>query len=467
MLLGQYTGYSFTDTKKRGDSAYRWQGQTDAMGNPLDPFVDIESDKITFKTVKSDENSDQLSYELQVVGVMLEDYKKGYITSQGVLMDLDLVKKLEKEYMRANGIKDANYGKQGYSELYVKVDDVDNVEAVEAAIKEYGYETYSMSSERKNMQEQSQMIQLILGGLGAVSLFVAALSIANTMTMAIYERTREIGVMKVLGCKLSKIREMFLLEAGMIGFVGGPDRHRGELSALLCAQLLRPDASDSGDDAADVRLQDVGDPGLAGAARAPLLDRDRGGVRHHAGKPRGQDLGAGGHPARVIPPRALFRTDPALDVGCRPDSARGGGCQGGRGRCDAGNSFGKPRISGAFCVAGTQNKGAVCAAIFWREQKNKKRRAPPAPFPHKGGTGAGALFSSHDFSLLERGKWPTVGGKCRSYLSRPREKAAVSGSQPPAAGPARRPARGSRSHRAAPVPRPAARRSRRRSGRSP
>ena len=65
------------------------------------------------------------------------------------------------------------------------------------------------------------MIQLILGGLGAVSLFVAALSIANTMTMAIYERTREIGVMKVLGCKLSKIREMFLLEAGMIGFVGG------------------------------------------------------------------------------------------------------------------------------------------------------------------------------------------------------------------------------------------------------
>ncbi len=55
----------------------------------------------------------------------------------------------------------------------------------------------------------------------AVSLLVAALNIANTMTMAIYERTKEIGVMKVLGCKLSKIRQMFLIESGTIGFIGG------------------------------------------------------------------------------------------------------------------------------------------------------------------------------------------------------------------------------------------------------
>ena len=61
--------------------------------------------------------------------------------------------------------------------------------------------------------------------------FVAALSIANTMTMAIYERTREMGVMKVLGCKLGKIRQMFLLEAGMIGFVGG-------LVGILVSYLL-------------------------------------------------------------------------------------------------------------------------------------------------------------------------------------------------------------------------------------
>ena len=50
---------------------------------------------------------------------------------------------------------------------------------------------------------------------------MAAINIINTMTMAIYERTREIGVMKVLGCELGNIRTMFLLESSTIGFIGG------------------------------------------------------------------------------------------------------------------------------------------------------------------------------------------------------------------------------------------------------
>ena len=61
----------------------------------------------------------------------------------------------------------------------------------------------------------------MLGGIGAVSLFVAAIGITNTMMMSIYERTKEIGVMKVLGCDLRNIRSLFLMEAGFIGFIGG------------------------------------------------------------------------------------------------------------------------------------------------------------------------------------------------------------------------------------------------------
>ena len=41
------------------------------------------------------------------------------------------------------------------------------------------------------------------------------------MMMSIYERTKEIGIIKVLGCALQNIREMFLMEAGFIGFLGG------------------------------------------------------------------------------------------------------------------------------------------------------------------------------------------------------------------------------------------------------
>ena len=65
------------------------------------------------------------------------------------------------------------------------------------------------------------IIEAVLGGIGAVAMLVAAISIANTMTMSTYERTKEIGVMKVLGCGLGNIRSMFLAEAAFIGFLGG------------------------------------------------------------------------------------------------------------------------------------------------------------------------------------------------------------------------------------------------------
>lgn len=74
---------------------------------------------------------------------------------------------------------------------------------------------------RKSLEEQSRAIQLILGGIGAVSLLVAAIGIANTMVMSVTERTREIGIMKALGCYVRDIRVMFLTEAGAIGFFGG------------------------------------------------------------------------------------------------------------------------------------------------------------------------------------------------------------------------------------------------------
>ena len=54
-----------------------------------------------------------------------------------------------------------------------------------------------------------------------MALLVAAIGITNTMMMSIYERTKEIGIMKVIGCSLRNIRQLFLLEAAFIGLIGG------------------------------------------------------------------------------------------------------------------------------------------------------------------------------------------------------------------------------------------------------
>ena len=101
------------------------------------------------------------------------------------------------------------------------MDSIDNVESVDKAIKDMGFETQSLNSIREPMMKQMHQQQLFLGGIGAISLLVAAIGISNTMVMSIYERTREIGVMKVLGCQLGNIRSVFLMEAGLIGFFGG------------------------------------------------------------------------------------------------------------------------------------------------------------------------------------------------------------------------------------------------------
>lgn len=108
-----------------------------------------------------------------------------------------------------------------YNELYVNVDNMDYVMDVQNYLTELGYNAYSNAEWVESEQKTMGYIQAVLGGIGAVSLFVAAIGITNTMMMSIYERTKEIGVMKVLGCDLRNIRSLFLMEAGFIGFIGG------------------------------------------------------------------------------------------------------------------------------------------------------------------------------------------------------------------------------------------------------
>lgn len=222
VLVGSSTGYNFQDSRKSYNSPkrYRYEGQTDANGKELPPFVDIDKDKMTL-TIKTGEGSTEKSrsWELEIVGVLEPDGAKGYWTQSGIVLRIQDMKMLQKIYNDMTKTKEES---KSYDQVYVKVDDLSNVTDVETAIHELGFtNTYSMNQQREEMQKQVMNSQMIFGGIAAVSLLVAAINIINTMTMAIYERTREIGVMKVLGCELGNIRTMFLLESSTIGFIGG------------------------------------------------------------------------------------------------------------------------------------------------------------------------------------------------------------------------------------------------------
>ncbi|PIN83389.1 hypothetical protein COV61_03210, partial [Candidatus Micrarchaeota archaeon CG11_big_fil_rev_8_21_14_0_20_47_5] len=64
----------------------------------------------------------------------------------------------------------------------------------------------------------TDMLSLFLGGVAAVSLIVGGVGIANTMFMAVLERTKEIGTLKAVGADEKKITKMFLIESGLLGF---------------------------------------------------------------------------------------------------------------------------------------------------------------------------------------------------------------------------------------------------------
>jgi len=66
-----------------------------------------------------------------------------------------------------------------------------------------------------------QIVNVVIVGLAAISLLVGGIGIMNTMYTAVVERTKEIGIMKAIGAQNSDILLLFLLESGLLGFIGG------------------------------------------------------------------------------------------------------------------------------------------------------------------------------------------------------------------------------------------------------
>ena len=218
------TGKGYWDTGEMPD--------VDPMGKPMFVIFDMDA---YYQSQGSGSSSDGTpvkppkKYMIETTG-MLAGGENGYSNySWYVFTDIDGLKaQLKKVFKKGTPIPGQPTNKKGkplnelvYNSAEVFVDDMENGTQVQEQLAAMGYQVNSQMDFLESSRQQSNMVQAVLGGIGAVSLFVAAIGIANTMMMSIYERTKEIGVMKVLGCDMGNIRNMFLIESGFIGFMGG------------------------------------------------------------------------------------------------------------------------------------------------------------------------------------------------------------------------------------------------------
>jgi len=119
--------------------------------------------------------------------------------------------------------------------LQVKAVNEEVVDSVAQAIEALGYHTITASEILEEINNVFGIIQIGLSAFGIIALVVASIGIINTLIMAIYERTREIGVMKAVGATRGTIRLLFTIEGGALGFAGGVI---GVILAFILGQAL-------------------------------------------------------------------------------------------------------------------------------------------------------------------------------------------------------------------------------------
>ena len=162
---------------------------------------------------------------LRIIGVVETEPASGFggFGSGRLLIPLAVAETLRAAQVNdlRDVLRDGGGEKPAYASLTVRVKSASLVEATEAKIKGLGFGAFSLLDASKSLRIFFSVFDLLLGIFGSLALAVATLGIINTLVMAILERRREIGVLKALGAADRDVKQLFFVEAGVMGLAGG------------------------------------------------------------------------------------------------------------------------------------------------------------------------------------------------------------------------------------------------------
>lgn len=183
----------------------------------------------------SEDDSDEAGMEtfgyarmsVKVSGIIAGGSQSSGTYSDEALTDIALLQEyLMNKYGRGNipgqpKVNGVPVREWAYTSVRVQADHVESVPVLKKRLKKMGFKTENNKELYDTARRNIRMAQAVFAGIGLIALFVATIGIANTMFMAIQERQKNIGIIKVLGGRAHDILRIYLCEAAILGLSGG------------------------------------------------------------------------------------------------------------------------------------------------------------------------------------------------------------------------------------------------------
>ncbi len=176
---------------------------------------DLLGEQFTYQIGEAEEK-----LTLTIVGIGTNPSKE-WMQDQQVYVDASLKPEIERIYATTLEAEvSVEEQELFYGNTSVHVDKLENVKAVSEKLRDEGYYVYSVADELEQLDVFFLALKAGLVFVGTIAILIASIGIFNTMTRAVTERTREIGVMKAIGADPKLIQRLFLMESAWIGIVG-------------------------------------------------------------------------------------------------------------------------------------------------------------------------------------------------------------------------------------------------------